>query len=51
MLPNTFRGIKATKFFLAPYALEHDGIVERINRTIMDAARSLLIQADLPVRL
>lgn len=48
-LPNNLGGIKVNKFFSAPYTPEHNGIAERINRTIMDAARSLLIQADLPV--
>lgn len=34
--------------FSPPYTPEHNAIAERINRTLCDAARSLLIQASLP---
>lgn len=35
--------------FSAPYTPEHNAIAERVNRTIVEAARSLLIQAELPL--
>lgn len=34
--------------FSAPYTPEHNGIAERVNRSIIEAARTLLIQANLP---
>lgn len=36
------------KSFSAPYTPEHNAIAEMINRTMVDDARSLLIQAKLP---
>lgn len=37
--------------FLPPYTPEHNAIAERINRSMVEAARALLIQANLPNRL
>ena len=34
--------------FSAPYTPEHNAIAERVNRTLVEAARTLLIQANLP---
>ena len=34
--------------FSCPYTPEHNAIAERVNRTIVEGARTLLIQADLP---
>eukprot|EP00171_Calliarthron_tuberculosum_P002470 IDg2470t1 len=39
-------GIKQS--FSAPYTPEHNAIAERVNRTIVESARSMLIQANLP---
>jgi hypothetical protein len=36
------------KTFSPPYTPEHNSIAERVNRTIMDPARSMLIHAGLP---
>lgn len=40
--------INVHKTFSAPYTPEHNAIAERVNRTMVEAARALLIQADLP---
>jgi len=47
-LENYFGGSGISKSFSPPYTPEHNAIAERINRTLGDAARSLLIQANLP---
>ncbi|MEL7342345.1 MAG: reverse transcriptase domain-containing protein, partial [Bacteroidota bacterium] len=36
--------------FTTPYAPEQNGVAERLNRTIMEAARSMLYQAKLPLQ-
>jgi hypothetical protein len=36
------------KTYSPPYMPEHNSIAERVNRTIMDPARSMLIHAGLP---
>lgn len=48
-LENYFGGSGLNKSFSPPYTPEHNAIAERINRTLCDAARALLIQANLPV--
>lgn len=40
--------VNRTKSFAPPHTPELNGIAERINRTMVEAALSLLIQADLP---
>ncbi len=47
-LENYFGGNRMSKSFSPPYTPEHNAIAERINRTLGDAVRSLLIQANLP---
>jgi hypothetical protein len=37
-----------TTAYAAPYTPEHNSIADRVNRTIMDPARSMLIHAGLP---
>ncbi len=43
--------IRPDQSFSAPYTLERNSIAERVNRTIVEGARSLLIQAGLPQNL
>lgn len=47
-LQNDLGGDGMNKSFSPPYTPELNGIAERVNRTMVEAARSLLIQADLP---
>ena len=47
-LQDAFRGEGVEKTFSPPYTPEHNGIAERVNRTVIEASRSLLIQANLP---
>lgn len=46
-LEKTMEGY-AEKSFSPPYTPEHNAIAERVNRTMVDSARSTLIQANLP---
>jgi len=45
---NDFGGVVFEKSFSPPYTPELNGIAERVNRTMIEASRSLLIQAKLP---
>jgi len=47
-LQNDLGGGGSNKSFSPPYTPELNAIAERVNRTMVEAARSLLIQADLP---
>lgn len=47
-LGKFFGGEDINNTFSPPYTPEHNAIAERINRTLCDAARSILIQANLP---
>ena len=41
-------GLNQNKSFSPPYSTELNGIAERVNRTMVEAALSMLIQANLP---
>ena len=41
-------GVNQNKSFSPPYTPELNGIAERVNRTMVEAALSMLIQANLP---
>lgn len=45
---NPFGGKEFEKSFSLPYTPEHNAIAERINRTLGDVTRSLIVQGNLP---
>jgi len=47
-LQNDLGGVGGDNSFSPPYTPELNGIAERVNRTMVEAALALLIQADLP---
>ena len=47
-LQNDIGGVNQNKSFSPPYTPELNGIAERVNRTMVEAALSMLIQANLP---
>lgn len=47
-LQKELGGVTGNNSFSPPYTPELNGIAERVNRTIVEAALALLIQADLP---
>lgn len=48
LLVNTLYDFNLEKTFLPPYAPELNAIAEMVNRTVVESARVLLIQAELP---
>ena len=47
-MQNDIGGVNQNKSFSPPYTPELNGIAERVNRTMVEAALSMLIQANLP---